>query len=319
MPSRYSRRSFVLGTGVLVLASRNQAWGQAAGWSWSLPIRDAGGIPGDGFVVRHAFATENTWYNPGWWHTAEDWYRLDGAETAGADVRAVADGEVVFAGSDYPGRVVVVRHADDLFSMYGHLDYELPVGSGMVAQGDVLGTVLARTDGSAPSHLHFEVRRFVTAPDVNGSSPRYEAGCTLDCPPGPGYWPIDAPEHPVGMGWLNPTHVFGEMAFPDGVPDGAEVVVATGTPEMVPVWADPSAEAVGEIPVEPGERYSLVEVLAGEVDSAETGAEATHLWFRIRVPEMESPVWVRAAVPFDGDTGSDERASSLRFDWLPDG
>jgi len=36
------------------------------------PIGLAGQVPGDGFVIRHGSATENTWYNPGWWHTGED-------------------------------------------------------------------------------------------------------------------------------------------------------------------------------------------------------------------------------------------------------
>jgi murein DD-endopeptidase MepM/ murein hydrolase activator NlpD len=109
-------------------------------------------------------------------------------------VYAVATGEVVFAGSDYPGRVVIVRHADDLFSKYGHLDYALAVGVGdVVERGQPLGTILARTDGRAPSHLHFEIRTFLTTPEVNGDSPRYGFACGVDCPPGPGYWPIDAP------------------------------------------------------------------------------------------------------------------------------
>ena len=66
-------------------------------------------------------------------------------DTAGARVYAVADGEVVYAGANYPGRVVIVRHADDLYSMYGHLDPALAVRVGQqVARGDLIGTVLRR-------------------------------------------------------------------------------------------------------------------------------------------------------------------------------
>src|SRR5687768_11943571 len=183
---------------------------------FSYPIAWPGELPGDGFRIRHGYATENTWYNPGYWHTGEDWYALED-ETAGAEVHAIAAGEVVFAGSDYPGRVVIVQHEDDLFSMYGHLDYSLPVGEGQaVERGQVLGTVLLRTDGAAPSHLHLEVRTFLTTFEVNGEGPRYGFGCGYQCPPGPGYWPIDAPEHPSVMGWRNPTHVIARRAFPGG-------------------------------------------------------------------------------------------------------
>ena len=36
------------------------------------PIAWPGELPGDGFRIRHGYATENTWYNPGYWHTGED-------------------------------------------------------------------------------------------------------------------------------------------------------------------------------------------------------------------------------------------------------
>ena len=139
---------------------------------------------------------------------------------------------VVFAGSDYPGRVVIVRHADDLFSMYGHLDYALLVEVGdVVERGQPLGAILARTDGRAPSHLHFEIRTFLTTPEVNGDAPRYGFACGVDCPPGPGYWPIDAPEHPSVIGWRNPTHLIGSHTE---LLDGSEAVVAmTATGEWI--------------------------------------------------------------------------------------
>ncbi|MBK9712150.1 MAG: M23 family metallopeptidase [Kouleothrix sp.] len=154
---------------------------------------------GDGFFIRHGAETENTWYNPGWWHTGEDWYAQQG-DTAGAQVYAIADGEVVYADANYPGRVVIVRHADDLYSMYGHLDPKLAVQVGsQVERGDLIGTVLRRGD-TTPNHLHFEIRTFFTRREVNGAAPRYGYRCGPDCPPGPGYWPIDAPELPDALG-----------------------------------------------------------------------------------------------------------------------
>jgi murein DD-endopeptidase MepM/ murein hydrolase activator NlpD len=122
-------------------------------------------------------------YHPGWLHTGEDWYLPEG-ETGGLEVSAAAAGEVVFAGSEYPGRVVIVQHADDLFSMYGHLDYALAIEPGQaVERGQSLGTILVRTDGRAPSHLHFELRTFFTTPEVNGNAPRYGVGCGFECSP----------------------------------------------------------------------------------------------------------------------------------------
>src|SRR4051794_4772450 len=159
--------------------------------TFSYPIGLPGQALGDGLFIRHGYACENTWYNPGWWHTGEDWYLLEG-ETAGVGVFAVGAGEVVFAGSKYPGLVVIVQHADDLYSMYGHLDGELAVGArDHIERGQQIGAVFMRTDGRAPSHLHFEMRTFLTEAEVNGESPRYSYGCGFMCPPGPGYWPID--------------------------------------------------------------------------------------------------------------------------------
>lgn len=283
---------------------------------WTLPISWPGRVPGDGFHIGHGFATQNTWFYPDGWHTGEDWYAVDGA-TAGAEVSAVADGEIVYADYDYPGRVVIVRHADDLFSMYGHLDAALRVESGPVSRGQVLGTVLDRNDGRAPSHLHFEVRRFLTQPEVNGPSPRYGFTCGPDCPPGPGYWPIDAPEHPVVMGWLNPLHAILTRAFPaDG--DGMRTVVAEGAGETAPVMAAPDGdEPVGELVLAAGAEYEVVEVDVGAADGEGTSAEAYRVWYRLRLPGGPDPAWVQAVSPDAAETGADGRPSSVRLVLLP--
>ena len=286
----------------------------------SLPIGLPGAFPGDGFFVRHGYATENTWYNPGWLHTAEDWYALEG-DTAGAEVYAIADGAIVFAGSDYPGLVVIVRHADDLYSMYGHLDEALAHREGSVRRGQLLGTMLARTDGRAPSHLHVEVRTFLTTSEVNGDSPRYGYACGYQCPPGPGYWPMDAPEHPSSMGWRNPTHVtWSRMFGGEAPPAGAEVVVPAGARQVAPLWSAPADDAgakqVGELPLVPGDRLPLLAVVAGPEDTRGESAEAYRLWCQVEAPDAGTG-WVQAAVPSTNDTMSDGRPASIRFDLLP--
>jgi murein DD-endopeptidase MepM/ murein hydrolase activator NlpD len=322
MISRISRRSLLAGAAASAFTARSSVLqAQGAGWDWIVPIRYPDRIPGDGFYLRHGFATENTVFYPGGWHTGENWYALEG-DTAGVEIIAVADGEIVYAGFDYPGPVVIVRHAENLYSMYGHLDYDLDVESGPVMRGQRIGRVLNRTDGRSPSHVHFEIRRFLTSPEVNGNAPRYSFTCGLNCPPGPGYWPIDAPEHPTGMGWLNPTHAVATRAFPGGVPDtGVEVVVATGARELATLWsASPDAagaENVGEISLVEGERYVLRGIDSGPEDTTETSSESYRLSYQIEVPNLAGPAWVEALYPSSDAFGSDGRPSSLRFDFLP--
>jgi hypothetical protein len=317
-----TRRDMMRASLAAILASRVKlAAAHAVPLVFGYPVGYPGRVFGDGFLIRHGYATENTWYLPGYLHTGEDWYTTEG-DAAGVGVYAAATGDVVFAGSDYPGRVVIVRHADDLFSMYGHLDYALLVEVGdVVERGQPLGAILARTDGRAPSHLHFEIRTFLTTPEVNGDAPRYGFACGVDCPPGPGYWPIDAPEHPSVIGWRNPTHVINRRIWSDGVPAGAEVVLAETAPDLITLWSvpagEPGAEAVGEISAITGNAaYSLLEIAAGTEDSTGTSAESYRLWYRIALPTGEEG-WVRAAVPSANDTGSDGQPSSVRFNFLP--
>jgi murein DD-endopeptidase MepM/ murein hydrolase activator NlpD len=320
MSTRLSRRSAVAGGVLASLIGRGRSGQAQVRSAFSLPIGIPGRVLGDGFIIRHGYACENTWFAPGWWHTGENWYLLDGSNTAGASVYAVADGEVVFGGYDYPGRVVIIRHADDLYSMYGHLDYALPVTSGPVARGDLIGTVLDRTDGAAPSHLHFEIRTFLTRSDINGDAPRYGVHCGYQCPPGPGYWPMIAPEHPSEMGWRNPMHeIIPRATLSDGGP--LSVVLADGAPEQMTLWTLPSgrngAEEVGTVDMQPGDRLPMVDTATGPADSAKTSAEGYRVWYRTRVPGLGLG-WLQGVVPDAGETGSDGRPSSVRLLLLPD-
>jgi hypothetical protein len=286
--------------------------------AFSYPIGRPGQPPGDGFFIRHGYATENTWYNPGWWHTGEDWYAIEG-DTAGAQVYAIADGQVVYAGANYPGRVVIVQHAADLFSMYGHLDPRLAVQVGQrVARGDLIGTVLRRSD-RVPNHLHFEVRTFLTSGSVNGDAPRYGYRCGVRCPPGPGYWPIDAPEHPSQLGWRNPTHVINRRMF---APGASEAVIAAARPasDTLMLWSlppdVPGRQPVGELKPQPGERYPLLGVWAGPEAMEETSAQGYRLWYRIQTSDGQEG-WVQAAVSSAFETGVDGRPSSIYFNFFP--
>jgi murein DD-endopeptidase MepM/ murein hydrolase activator NlpD len=314
-----SRRSFVRGGIAAALTTRHQpTTAQPVSPAFSMPIGLPGQVLGDGFLMRHGFACENTWFNPGWLHTAEDFYAPDG-NAGGAGVYSVADGEIVYAGGEYPGLVVIVQHAEDLYSVYGHLDYALAVEHGTVERGQLLGTVLYQNDGLSQSHLHFELRTFLIKSEVNGDAPRYSVGCSFQCTPGPGYWPIDAPEHPSAMGWRNPTHVIANRAYDRAPHDDAEVIVASASGEFADLWSEPpdraDAERVGELSLNAGDRYRLHAIATGQEAPRETSADGYRLWYNIAVPNL-GPVWVQAAIPTLQETGSDGRPSSVRFDFL---
>jgi murein DD-endopeptidase MepM/ murein hydrolase activator NlpD len=316
----FDRRRLLGGFTAAGLALGLRRGGRAqSSFAFGLPISDPGGLPGDGFLIRHGFQTENTWYNPGDWHTAEDWYRLDGVDTSGAAVLATGEGDVVFVGSDYPGRVVIVQHGPELFSMYGHLDFaSVSVAAGdHIVRGQQIGTVALRTDGIVPSHLHFEIRNFLHNAEVNGESPRYGYNCGYMCAPGPGYWPMDAPEPPSGIGWRNPTHVIGNRLLLDG-PLTVQVPQNAGgaTPLTAAPWQTSEAADLGLADLVPGGRYDVLAVDAGEEASQGTSAEAYFLSFLIDDGSGVSG-WVRAAVADSTDTGSDGRPSSVRFALLP--
>ncbi len=90
---------------------------------------------------------------------------IDIAARVGDEVRAVHDGQVVYADwyKGY-GRLIIVDHGEGLYSLYGHLS-QLEVGGGdRVSRGKVVG--LAGDTGSLKGpRLYFEIRRNGEAED----------------------------------------------------------------------------------------------------------------------------------------------------------
>ena len=83
---------------------------------------------------------------------------IDLAAPKGNPVRAVLDGVVVLSGVKYSGygNMVIIKHNDNLMSVYAHLD-ELHFHKGdSVKQGEVIGTV-GDSGQVTGVHLHFEV------------------------------------------------------------------------------------------------------------------------------------------------------------------
>lgn len=317
-PHRFSRRSVVRASLGVAMASRLQpAMAQASEPVYSYPMGAAGRQPGDGVYMRVAYAAENAAYYPGWWHTGENWHAI-ADQSAGMPVYAVAAGEVVYADYDYPGRVIIIHHDDGLFSQYGHLDYEVAVVPGeRVERGQAIATILAWSGDLARSHLHFELRTFLTTPEINGEAPQYGVNCGFNCPPGPGYWPMDAPHHPSEMGWRNPTHVIARRAWQPGIPADATVVVAESAPESTFLWSEPGRGTQAILELTPGTRYPLFSIEAGEEASIETSATATQVWYQIRLPQGEVG-WVQALLPAPIETGRDGRPAALLPVLLPD-
>ncbi|MCC6850353.1 MAG: peptidoglycan DD-metalloendopeptidase family protein [Deltaproteobacteria bacterium] len=85
---------------------------------------------------------------------------VDVAAPRGAEIRSVADGEVVFSGwrRGGAGRMVEVRHADGLVTSYAHAERTLVRAGQHVVAGEVVATVGSSGRASGP-HLHFAASR----------------------------------------------------------------------------------------------------------------------------------------------------------------
>lgn len=283
--------------------------------AFTLPMGWDGEIPGDGTVIRHAFDVENTSLYPGWWHTGENWYLDFEGNSAGAPVYAVADGTVVFAGSDYPGRVVIIQHNGGIFSMYGHLDYALLVGEGeTVSRGQLIARVLDKTDGRSPSHLHFEIRTFLIESIVNGDAPWYDYPCGYQCPPGPGYWPFSSDLLPTQVGWLNPLHVIYGRAYGSDIPAGAEVIASQSAAEL-PLRRTHAAASTETVTLTPGQRLPLLEIATGAEATLDTSAGAYSIWCKVELPTGDTG-WLPAVRATNEYVQTDGRPATIRIDLL---
>ena len=101
--------------------------------------------------------------------TREAHHGVEFTNATGVPVHAAADGQVVFAGSDkdeaiyspwknFYGNVIVIEHAEGMFTLYAHLS-KIEVEAGQeVESGQKIGEV-GWTGGAIGSHLHFETRR----------------------------------------------------------------------------------------------------------------------------------------------------------------
>jgi murein DD-endopeptidase MepM/ murein hydrolase activator NlpD len=238
--------------------------------------------------IEHSYpyaSTENGTREP---HHGVEFYNAQGTP-----VLAVADGEVVFAGSDktvtlawvpaYYGNVIVLEHhlpgiSQTVYSLYAHL-YKIEVQPGQqVSSGQQIGQVGA--SGTAiGSHLHFEVRL-----NANDYKSNRNPELWLALLPGTGMLAgriVDARGNNyagqvnvqrIENGLLNPLSVASAMTY--------------ATKELQPVNADDLWQeqfAVGELPA--GD-YRLTLLFNGTIYEQVIKIEAGRLtWVRFLVEE----------------------------------
>jgi lipoprotein NlpD len=98
---------------------------------------------------------------------------IDIGAKEGTPVYAAAAGEVVYSDqrlSGY-GKLIIVRHSQDMFTAYAHNQRNLVRKGDRVKKGDVIARV-GKTGRASGSHLHFEVRRGSTPVDPLAYLPR---------------------------------------------------------------------------------------------------------------------------------------------------
>lgn len=85
---------------------------------------------------------------------------IDIAAPAGTAVRAAADGKVLYSGDQQTGygNLVIIRHPDDMITVYAHNRRNLVAEGDRVEQGQTIAQV-GSTGRSTGPHLHFEIRK----------------------------------------------------------------------------------------------------------------------------------------------------------------
>ncbi|MQY16190.1 hypothetical protein SRB5_63860 [Streptomyces sp. RB5] len=134
----------------------------AAGAGLALAV--AGGAtahaaPASGWVspVTAPFHFTGT-YNADGAHWAHKHSGQDFAAPTGTAVKAAATGTVVTNGwGGAYGNQIVIKHANGMYTQYGHLSKSNVVTGQSVAAGSVIGKI-GSTGNSTGPHLHFEVR-----------------------------------------------------------------------------------------------------------------------------------------------------------------
>ena len=180
----------------------------------------------------HPSTEHLTCFNVGWhrlYHAGVDLYRAGGG-TANTEVKAVSDGEVVYAGGFYPGIAVIIYHQiGTVYSVYMHLqeDTALVSEGDIVVAGQPIGYVRSseyygRFPDSHPfgeddAHLHFEIRDFEDGSYLFPNYPDCDLRGTAfgDLKAGVGY---TYPEGPYAYGYRDPIQFIEDRMIPPSMP-----------------------------------------------------------------------------------------------------
>lgn len=96
-------------------------------------------------------------------------HRHDGIDVStpeGTPIKAAAGGRVIYSGSgirDY-GNIIIIKHANNFFTVYAHNSENHVLEGSIVKQGQVIGKV-GKTGKASGPHLHFEIRKGKTPVD----------------------------------------------------------------------------------------------------------------------------------------------------------
>lgn len=83
---------------------------------------------------------------------------LDIAASYGTPIKAVADGKVIFSGTESGyGNLIILDHGNSVTTYYGHCSKLLVQNGAEVKAGDIIAKV-GSTGNSTGNHLHFEIR-----------------------------------------------------------------------------------------------------------------------------------------------------------------
>lgn len=85
---------------------------------------------------------------------------IDISAPEGTPIHASAGGRVIYSGSgirDY-GNIIIIKHADNYFTVYAHNKENHVLEGDTVKQGQIIGKV-GKTGKASGPHLHFEIRK----------------------------------------------------------------------------------------------------------------------------------------------------------------
>lgn len=87
---------------------------------------------------------------------------IDIAAPMGTEIHAAADGEVLFAGNHHDGygNLVIIKHKNNLITVYAHTQKYFVREGDEVKQGQVIAKV-GKTGRASGPHVHFEIREGV--------------------------------------------------------------------------------------------------------------------------------------------------------------